>query len=92
MVAPEPLQRIILEHCNDKPGAGHLGMNKTTERVKRYSICYKMMGSCLMYARSCSVCNRQQKPQTKPNAHQMRYHAGSPLERIDISIYPRALD
>ena len=33
LVAPESLQRIILEHCNDKPGAGHMGMNKTTERV-----------------------------------------------------------
>ena len=30
LVAPEPLQRIILEHCHDKPGAGHMGMNKTT--------------------------------------------------------------
>ena len=28
-VAPEPLQRIILEHCHDKPGARHMGMNKT---------------------------------------------------------------
>ena len=28
LVAPEPLQRIILEHCHDKPGAGHMGMNK----------------------------------------------------------------
>ena len=32
LVAPEPLQRIILEHCHDKPGAGHMGMNKTTQR------------------------------------------------------------
>ena len=39
LAAPEPLQRIILEHCHDKPGAGHMGMNKTTQRVKRYAIC-----------------------------------------------------
>ena len=38
LVAPEPLQKIILEHCHDKPVAGHMGMNKTTERVKRYAI------------------------------------------------------
>ena len=31
LVAPEPLQRIILKHCHDKPGAGHMGMNKTTQ-------------------------------------------------------------
>ena len=38
LVAPEPLQEIILKHCHDKPGAGHMGMNKTTQRVKRYAI------------------------------------------------------
>ena len=81
LVAPEPLQRIILEHCHDKPGAGHMGMNKTTQRVKRYSIWYKMLDSCLVYVWSCSVCNRQKKPQKKPKARQVQYHAGSPLDR-----------
>ena len=78
LVAPEPLQRTILEHCHDKPGAGHMGMNKTTERVKRYNIWYKMLDNCLVYVRSCSVFNRQNKPQKKPEAHQVQYHAGSP--------------
>ena len=32
-MASEPCQKIILEYCHDKPGAGHMGMNKTTERV-----------------------------------------------------------
>ena len=72
------LQKVILEHCHDKPGAGHMGMNKTTERVKRYAIWYKMMDSCLVYVRSCSVCNRQKKPQRMSKAHHVRYHAGSP--------------
>ena len=78
--------KIILEHCHDKPGAGHMGMNKTTERVKRYAIWYKMLDSCLMYIRSGSVSNRQKKPQKKPNSHQVLYHAGSPLERIHTDI------
>ena len=63
LVAPEPLQRIILGHCYDKSGTGHMGMNKTAQRVKRYSIWYMMMDSCLVYVRSCSVCNRKKKPQ-----------------------------
>ena len=49
LVATEPLQRIILEHYHDKPGVGHMGMNKTTERDKRYAILYNM----LVYVRSC---------------------------------------
>ena len=38
LVAPGPLQKIILEHCHDKSGAGHMRMNNTTERVKYYGI------------------------------------------------------
>ena len=30
LVTPEPFQRIILEHCHDKPGAGPTEMNKST--------------------------------------------------------------
>ena len=86
MVAPEQLQKIILEHCHDKPGSGHMRMNKTIERVKRYAIWYKMLDSCLLYVISCSVCNRQNNPQKKPKAHQVQYHAGLPLERIHIDI------
>ena len=82
LVAPEQLQNIILVHCHDKPGSGHMGMNKTTERVKRHAIWYTMLDSCLVYVRSCSVCNRQKRPK----AHQVQYHAGSPLERIHIDI------
>ena len=37
MLSPEPLQKITLEHCHDKPGSGHMGMNKTTQHVKRYA-------------------------------------------------------
>ena len=61
------LCRIVLEHCHDKPEAGHMGINKTTERVKRHAIWYKMLVSSLLYVRSCSVCNRQKKPK----AHQV---------------------
>ena len=87
LVAPEPLQRIILEHCHDNPGAGHMGDEQgltTSENAMLYGIrCWIVV---LVYVRSCSVCNRQKKPQKKPKAHQVQYHAGSPLERIHIDI------
>ena len=25
LIATEYLQRVVLEHCHDKPGAGHMG-------------------------------------------------------------------
>ena len=86
LVAPESLQNTLFEHCHDHPSAGHMGMNKTLERMKRYAIWYKMQESCLVYVKSCAVCNRQKKPHRKPKAHQVCYHSGSPLERIHIDI------
>ena len=44
-----------------------------------------MLDSYFVYVRSCSVCNRQKTPK-KPKAHQVQYHAESPLERIHIDI------
>ena len=89
--APEPLQRIILEHCHDKPGAGHMGMNKTTQRVKRYAIWYKMLDSCLVYVRSCSVCNRR-----KETSKEAKGSSGTISCRItpreDTYRYPGAID
>ena len=86
LVAPESLQRVLLEHCHDNPGAGHMGMNKTAERVRRYAVWYKMIESCHIYVKSCQVCNRQKKPHKKPKAHHVSYHAGSPMERVHIDI------
>ena len=82
-----PFQKIILEHCHDKPGAGQDRMNKTTERVKRYTIWYTMLDGCLVYVRTCSVCNRQRIPQKKPNAHQVQYHAESDVRAISVTAY-----
>ena len=45
-----------------------------------------MLDNCLLYVICCSVCNRQNNSQKKPKAHQVQYHAGSPLERIHIDI------
>ena len=86
LVTPATLHRMLLEHCHDLPGAGHMGMNKTLERLKRYAIWYKMQDSCLVYVKGCQICNRQKKPHKKAKAPHVSYHAGSPLERVHIDI------
>ena len=52
LVAPDPLQRITLEHCHDKSGAGHMEMNKTTECLKPYAI---FLSACARRARLLCV-------------------------------------
>ena len=86
LVTPATLHRMLLEHCHDLPGAGHMGMNKTLERLKRYAIWYKMQDSYLVYVKGCQICNRQKKPHKKAKAPHVSYHAGSPLERVHIDI------
>ena len=45
-----------------------------------------MIDSCLIYAKSCQVCNRQKKSHKKPKVHHVSYHAGLPMERVHIDI------
>ena len=63
-----------------------MGMNKTREQVKCYAIWYKLQETCELYVKCCMVCNQQKKPRVKPKAHQVSYHAGSPMERLHIDI------
>ena len=59
LVATEHLQRIIVEHCHDKHGAGHMGMNKTTGRVNAIQ-CW-IVAWCMHGAVQCATVKRNLK-------------------------------
>ena len=41
------LQKIILEHCHDKPGAGHMIMNKATEPCNQILLVASTSTGCI---------------------------------------------
>lgn len=65
LVVPQGLQRAVLHGCHDLKSSGHLGQQKTLERLKQN---YNMSRDCIDYVTSCSICNQNKKPNIRPKA------------------------
>lgn len=65
LVVPQGLQRTVLHGCHDLKSSGHLGQQKTLERLKQN---YNMSRDCIDYVTSCSTCNQNKKPNIRPKA------------------------
>ena len=72
--------------CHDIRMAGHLGQYKTLEKLKKTVIWHGMTRDCVLYVKSCPVCNRNKKPTQKARAKLEQCHAGVPMERVHMDI------
>ena len=86
LVTPHQLRASVLEYCHDNVLAGHMGIAKTKERVKRGCYWYKVNEACESYVKTCSICNQNKKPQQKSKAAMKLYHAGAPMEKLHIDM------
>ena len=84
-VTPEKLQPLVLEFCHDNILAGHFGIEKTKEKVKRACFWINLNKDCENYVKTCAVCNLNKK-QRKNRAPMKLFHAGAPMEKIHIDI------
>jgi len=57
LIVPEKLKNEILQHCHDDKVAGHLGKDKTIQRIKQYFIWLQMGSDITNYALTCNTCN-----------------------------------
>lgn len=64
LVVPNKLRPEILKQFHDEPTAGHLGVAKTYDRIKRSYYWPKMIVDVARYVHDCSVC-QQTKPDNK---------------------------
>lgn len=86
LVVPKDLKESVLLYCHDNILAGHMGMDKTKERVKRNCYWFHVNQECEEYVKSCSTCNTSKKSQQKGKASMRLYHAGAPMEKVHIDI------
>ena len=86
LVVPYSLRQEIFHLCHDSPIAGHLGIQKTIQRIKRSFMWYNMIRDCTAYVKSCATCNQNKKPARTIRAQLGSYHAGFPMERVHIDI------
>ena len=86
LIVPEKLNNEILQHCHDDKVAGHLGKDKTIQRIKQYFIWLQMGSDITNYALTCNTCNRYKNAHVNPRHALQAYHVGSPMERLHIDI------
>lgn len=65
-VVPKDLREKVLFECHDSPLAGHLGVNKTYERVREKYYWPKMKSDIRTYLATCVECLQYKVPQCKP--------------------------
>ena len=85
-MVPTALKDEILAGCHDCPTSGHLGIQKTLDRVKRSFMWHELSTDVSVYVRSCPVCNKNKKANVKPRAGLRSFRAGAPMECVHMDI------
>ena len=83
-VLPEALKHTVLEHVHDK--AGHLGINKTMEKVKERFYWPGYEEDIRSWVRECKQCQQRNPPMPTPQAPLETIQANYPFEKISWDI------
>ena len=86
LMVPESLREQVLQGCHDCPTSGHLGQQKTYDRVKRSFMWHEMSTDVTLYVKTCTICSKNKKPRIKPKAQLGSYHAGARMERVHLDM------
>ena len=84
LVVPRSCTNEILSLSHDLPASGHQGQDRTLQRCKQRFYWYNMTHDVKRFVASCSVCNRNKKPNRKAKWQLTPYHAGVPMERVHL--------
>ena len=85
IVIPEELRSEVLAACHDHPTAGHLGTNKTLDRVGTRFFWPGMSIDVRQWVKTCADCaSRKQAP--KPSGSLQPIPVGKPFEMVGVDI------
>jgi hypothetical protein len=85
-VIPRSKIMEVLAEMHGGPSGGHLGVNKTIDKVRwRYYWLY-MRGDVERWCQQCDTCAASRGPRTRSRGVMHQYNVGAPFERIAIDI------
>lgn len=74
----------VLNLCHDTKSSGHLGQQKTYDRVKQSFYRHSLSQGCKEYVKGCTICNQNKKPHIKHRAALKSYHVGLHMEMVHL--------
>ena len=86
LVVPEQLKAEVLRMSHDSVFAGHMGKDKTLQKVRNSFFWPGMSLDCQLYVLRCGVCNKNKKANFRPKAGMVNYQVGAPLDRVHLDI------
>lgn len=79
MIVPTALRETILNAVHDNPFAGHLGITRTEERVRKRFYWPGIRNDVDMYVKKCAVCARNNSPVNNNRAPMGTIAVGEPF-------------
>ncbi len=79
IVVPKSLEIDILKGTHDSPFAGHLGVTRTLDRIRKRFFWQRMRKSVADYIRQCDICVRRKAPAPTAN------NGKAPLQNLEVS-------
>ena len=86
LVLPRSMVPEVLSALHDAPSAGHMGVNKTLERVRERFYWYGQQHDVEDWCRQCQKCSKRKSPQQPGRAPLVSSCPGYPFERIALDI------
>lgn len=83
---PESLVPKMLYALRDAPSAGHLGVTKTIERVRKRFFWHGLREDVENHIKRCGPCAEVNDPSKVPKAPLISVKSGHPLQRVAIDI------
>jgi hypothetical protein len=86
MIIPKSKKEVVMMHHHDIPTAGHLGAEKTTEKIKQSYYWPGMDDDVKNYCVQCDVCTKRKTSPKTNKAPLGQSGVGSKLERVSMDI------
>ena len=86
LLVPESLKEEVLRLCHDSLFAGHMGVRRTLDRVRRGFYWYGIQRDVKLHVRACPTCAATKMPYRKYRAAMANFRVGAPLDRLGIDI------
>ena len=86
LVLPESLQPRVLKAAHADVSGGHLGIERTLEKLRKRYYWPFMTSDVTKFCKACEVCESRKAPVPTPRAPLVQDSASFPLERVAIDI------
>ena len=86
MVVPRNLRTFIMEQAHDATTGGHLGRDKTLQKLRFRCYWYGMSTDVKLHVSTCTPCNQSKVVHGKPRALMQLYQAGIPGDQLHLDM------